>query len=75
MEVSPRLLGWARDRSKLHDEDLIRRSPKWSEWARGERQPTLKQLVGIAQATHTSMRYPFLREPPEEGFRSPTTER
>ena len=64
--VAPRLLVWARERSGLSVDDLTRKFPKLTEWERGERAPTLKQLEDFARATHTPIGFLFLPEPPEE---------
>ena len=44
VDVKPDLLVWARERARIHPDDLTRRFPKLSEWEAGELQPTLKQL-------------------------------
>ncbi len=64
--ISPALLGWARERSRLPATTLARRFPKLGEWERGEAQPTLKQVEALAKATHTPVGYLFLAEPPVE---------
>jgi len=64
--VSPRVLAWARERSGLEVDELATRFPKLTEWERGERTPTLKQLEDFARATHTPVGFLFLSEPPEE---------
>jgi len=64
--VRPRLLAWARERAGLGVDDLIHKFPKLTEWERGERTPTLKQLEDFARATHTPVGFLFLPEPPEE---------
>jgi Zn-dependent peptidase ImmA (M78 family) len=64
--VSPLLLAWARERSGLEVDELATRFPKLTEWERGERAPTLKQLEDFARATHTPIGFLFLPEPPEE---------
>jgi Zn-dependent peptidase ImmA (M78 family) len=66
VEVSPRLLAWARRRSGLTVDDLVRRFPGLGAWERGEQLPTFKQLEGYAKATHTPIGFLFLPEPPEE---------
>ena len=64
--VSPLLLAWARERSGLEVDELATRFPKLTEWERGGRAPTLKQLEDFARATHTPIGFLFLPEPPEE---------
>ncbi|HWD07624.1 MAG TPA: ImmA/IrrE family metallo-endopeptidase [Actinomycetota bacterium] len=64
--VSPRLLVWARERSRQGIDELATRFPKLTEWESGKRTPTLKQLEDFAQATHTPIGFLFLPEPPEE---------
>jgi Zn-dependent peptidase ImmA (M78 family) len=64
--VSPRLLAWARERSGLGPDQLASRFPRLTEWERGDRVPTLKQLEDFARATHTPVGFLFLSEPPEE---------
>jgi Zn-dependent peptidase ImmA (M78 family)/transcriptional regulator with XRE-family HTH domain len=66
VEVSPRLLQWARERGGLSMSTLERKFPKLEEWERGRSHPTLKQLESFARATHTPVGYLFLQEPPEE---------
>jgi Zn-dependent peptidase ImmA (M78 family) len=64
--VSSSLLSWARERSRLAQDELATRFPALSAWENGTKQPTLKQLERFAQATHTPIGYMFLPEPPEE---------
>jgi Zn-dependent peptidase ImmA (M78 family) len=64
--VSPRVLAWARERSRLSVDELTTKFPKLTEWESGERTPTLKQLEDFARATHTPIGFLFLPEPPEE---------
>jgi Zn-dependent peptidase ImmA (M78 family) len=66
VEVKPELLAWARERSGLGAEELARRFPQLAEWEQGDLSPTLKQLEGFAQATHTPVGFLFLVEPPED---------
>jgi Zn-dependent peptidase ImmA (M78 family) len=66
VEVSPELLVWARERSGLGLEALTGRFPRLAEWEQGDVLPTMKQLEGFAQATHTPVGFLFLLEPPEE---------
>lgn len=66
VEINPQLLAWARERSGLGIDDLARRFPQLMDWEQGYRAPTLKQLEGFAQATHTPVGFLFLPEPPDE---------
>jgi len=66
VEISPRLLRWARERSGYDPDDLAHRFPRLDEWERGEAQPTLKQLEQFANAVHAPIGYLFLPEPPVE---------
>jgi Zn-dependent peptidase ImmA (M78 family) len=66
VDVSPRLLAWARERSGVDEEALVRRFPSLPAWERAEKAPTLKQLEGFAQATYTPVGMFFLPEPPDE---------
>lgn len=66
VEVSPGLLTWARERSRLQSGDLARRFPRLAAWEAGEAEPTLKQLEQFAAATRTPIGYLFLTEPPPE---------
>lgn len=66
VDVNPELLVWARQRSRLPAQDLAGRFPGLTEWERGERQPTFKQLESYAQATHTPIGLLFLPQPPQE---------
>ena len=66
VEVRPALLRWAQERARLSPDELARRFPQFSDWEQERTRPTLKQLERFAQATHTSIGYLFLQEPPEE---------
>jgi transcriptional regulator with XRE-family HTH domain len=66
VNVPGRLVTWARKRSGVAAEDLVRRFPKLDQWERGEARPTLKQLENFASATYTPVGFFFLPEPPEE---------
>lgn len=66
MPVKPELFQWARKRSRMSDDVLEKRFPKYPDWLSGEVQPTLKQLEKFAAQTFTPLGYFFLPEPPEE---------
>lgn len=71
VDVKPDLLVWARERARIHPDDLTRRFPKLSEWEAGELQPTLKQLEDYANATHTSLGFLLLPGRPAESVPIP----
>ena len=60
------LITWARERSGLRMEALVKKFPKFRQWERGEAQPTLRQLERLAKTTSTPLGYFFLPEPPED---------
>ncbi len=66
VEVKPKLLRWACERSGLDLDELAHRFPRLADWERDEVRPTLKQLEQFAKATHTPVGYLFLPEPPVE---------
>ena len=66
VEVTPALIAWAKDRSRIDEADLVRRFPKLRAWELGEIAPTMKQLEDFARATHTPIGFLLLSEPPEE---------
>lgn len=66
VEVRAELLDWARERSGVPTDDLMRRFPKLAAWTAGDEKPTLKQLERFARATHTPVGLLLLSEPPEE---------
>ena len=63
VEVNPDRLRWARNRARLSVEQLAQRFAKYPEWEQGTLHPTLKQLEGIAKATHAPFGAFFLSEP------------
>lgn len=69
--VSSELLAWARERSGLPADELVRRYPKLDEWQQGVSSPTLKQLERFAATTHTPVGYLFLAQPPDEALPVP----
>ena len=60
------LITWAKERSGLGTDALVKKFPKFREWERGEAQPTLRQLEALAKTTATPLGYFFLPNPPEE---------
>jgi Zn-dependent peptidase ImmA (M78 family)/transcriptional regulator with XRE-family HTH domain len=66
VEVSPKLLRWARERAGRDLESLSGRFGKLPLWESGEEQPTLKQLESFAKAVHVPVGFLFLEEPPVE---------
>jgi Zn-dependent peptidase ImmA (M78 family) len=66
VEVSPRLIRWARERAGLEVLDLAGRFPRLAEWEEGEEKPTLRQLEHFARAVHVPFGYLLLPEPPTE---------
>ena len=66
VEVKPELLRWACERAGVEPEEAATRFPHLSAWARGEAQPTLKQLEVFAHAVHAPIGYLFLPKPPIE---------
>ncbi len=66
VNVEPRMLRWARDRSDVGADALARRFARLAAWENGEARPTLKQLESYARATYTPIDFLFLPEPPVE---------
>lgn len=66
VEVRAEMLRWACERAGFDIGALTHRIPQLAAWERGDKLPTLKQLEGFAKATHTSIGYLFLKEPPVE---------
>ncbi len=64
--VKPELIRWARERSGITPEVLLKHFPKFEQWERQEVQPTLRQLESLAKKTLTPLGYFFLPEPPED---------
>ena len=71
VEADPKLLRWARERSRQTIADLERRFPKLALWEQGEIHPTLKQLERFAKATYVPIGYLFLQKPPVESVPIP----
>lgn len=63
--VSPKVLGWARERAGLTLADLKGKFPHLAEWEVEAAAPTLKQLENFAKATRVPFGFLFLPEPPE----------
>jgi hypothetical protein len=66
VQVSPQILRWACERSRIDEFELGVQFPHSEDWDRGDKQPTLKQLETFAKATHTPIGYILLPEPPVE---------
>lgn len=66
INIQPKLLHWAIERSGKNEDAIKSKCPKISDWMHGEPYPTLKQLEKFAAATYTPLGYFFLKEPPED---------
>jgi Zn-dependent peptidase ImmA (M78 family) len=66
VQIHAKLFQWAQERSRLSEEVLCQKFPKYPLWLSGEEQPTVKQLEKFAAQTYTPLGYFFLPEPPEE---------
>lgn len=66
VEIEPRMLRWAQERSRIDPGRLAQRFPKLAAWERREVAPTFKQLEKFARATYTPIGYLFLEQPPTE---------
>ena len=66
VEVAPRTLDWAVQRSHRPLEELTRRLPKLPAWLAGASSPTLPQLEQLAAATYTPLGLLLLPEPLQE---------
>ncbi len=66
LDIHPRMVTWAIERSQIEFSKLAVRFPKLDSWLNGRAQPTFKQLEAFANATHTPLGFLFLPEPPAE---------
>lgn len=66
VRIHPRMLRWACERAGFSVAHLEVQIPQLAAWIRRDKQPTLKQLEKLANATHTPLGYLFLPEPPDE---------
>jgi Zn-dependent peptidase ImmA (M78 family) len=66
VHIKTKLFQWAQERSRISEEELCAKFPKYPQWLTGESGPTMKQLEKFAAQTYTPLGYFFLNEPPEE---------
>lgn len=68
--ISPVVLRWARERSRLEQQGLAEianvKHEKLQLWERGETRPTFRQAQDLAKALHIPFGYLFLQKPPVE---------
>ena len=62
--VRPELFRWARERSGLSQEILLKKFNRLPQWEAGDSSPTLRQLEEFANTVHVPIGYLFLSEPP-----------
>lgn len=77
--ISPNLLRWARERSRLTGKEVAERSAlkleKIRSWEEGEKQPTLRQAQRLARTLRVPFGYLFLSSPPTEHLQLPDLRR
>jgi Zn-dependent peptidase ImmA (M78 family) len=66
VDIKPQLFRWACERSGKHPDELTEHFPHLADWMAQRTKPTLKQVEDFAHATHTSIGFFFLPEPPVE---------
>lgn len=66
VDVDPKLIRWARERSGADMDALLGKFPKLRDWERRKSMPTMRQIEKYANATRTPLGYFFLSEPPED---------
>lgn len=71
VDVKPELIRWARERAGVRIEALEKDFPKFSDWEKGELQPTLKQLEKFANKVYVPLGTLFLSQPPVENLPIP----
>lgn len=71
IDVTPKMLSWARQRARLDINYLLKIFPKINDWEQGKIQPTLKQLEEYANKTHLPFGVFFLPKPPKEALPIP----
>ena len=71
VDINPHLLRWARKRSGIPSDRLVKKFNNLPKWESGELSPTLNQLESFARTVHTPVGYLFLTEPPEEAIPIP----
>ena len=64
--VKPELLRWACTRAGVAPDELTHRFPQLPAWVSGEVMPTMRQVEDFANATHASVGFFFLPQPPVE---------
>lgn len=63
--IAPSVLRWAQERSGREDDAYQKRFKSWSEWAAGEKAPTINQVEEIAKYSHLPFGVFFLDQPPQ----------
>ncbi len=66
VEANIDILRWARERSGVTIEELVRSFPKFPGWETGAVSPTLHQLERFAKKTYTPLGFFFLERRPED---------
>ncbi len=73
--IENRTLVWAVERADVSTEALARKihtsEDRVEDWLSGEKKPTFKQAMSLADALHVPFGYLFLKEPPKETFPIP----
>ena len=64
VSVNKEVLQWALDRAQKRT-NLDRYFPRWKEWLKGDKKPTLKQLEKLARLARIPFGYLFLTKPPK----------
>mgnify|MGYP006310619397 CR=1 FL=1 len=69
-QINPGVLTFAREKmgyaiSEIADKVNVKEE-RWVEWEKGERKPTSRQLIRVAQQIDRTPGFFYLKQPPEE---------
>ena len=64
--INPEIIDWAITRAGNDLTEFYFANPDVSDWVKGEKKPTVKQLENFTHKVHVPFGYMFMDEPPEE---------
>ncbi|WP_432642340.1 ImmA/IrrE family metallo-endopeptidase [Acidaminococcus sp.] len=63
--INPQVLEWAFSYARKNQGEILKKFPKYEEWIYGDKNPTIRQLEGVAKFTGVPFGYLLLKEVPQ----------